>query len=104
MISNKTFHPKLFFQLSRPYPLNYLFSYPLSLKLLTEPHLSACEQAFGWSSGELGRGKSEDQRLFAKSTMRLALHDLTLFLDGAKHRSFPDNFPRTYSRAKLIDR
>ena len=44
-----------------------------------------------------------DQRLFAKSTMRLALH-FTLFSDGAKHRSFPVNFPRSYSRAKLIDR
>ena len=44
-----------------------------------------------------------DQRLFAKSTMRLALH-FTLFSDGAKHRSFPVNFPRSYSRAKLIGR
>ena len=41
-----------------------------------------------------------DQRLFAKSTMRLALH-FTLFPDGAKHRSFPVNFLRSYSSAKI---
>ena len=44
-----------------------------------------------------------DQQLFAKSTMRLALH-FTLFSDGAKHHSFPVNFPGSYSRAKLIDK
>ena len=43
-----------------------------------------------------------DQRLFAKSIVRLALH-FTLFSDGAKHRSFPVKFPRSHSRAKLID-
>ena len=32
-----------------------------------------------------------DQQLFAKLTMRLALH-FTLFSDGAKHRLFPVNF------------
>ena len=35
--------------------------------------------------------------------MRFVLH-FTLFSDGAKHRSFPVNFPRSYLRAKLIDR
>ena len=44
-----------------------------------------------------------DQRLLAKSIMRLAFH-FTLFSDGAKHRSSSVNFPRGYSRAKLIDR
>ena len=44
-----------------------------------------------------------DQRLFAKSTMRLSLH-FTLFSDRAKHCSFPVHFPRSCSRAKLIDR
>ena len=33
-----------------------------------------------------------DQQLFAKSTMRLVFH-FTLFSDGAKHHSFPTNFP-----------
>ena len=35
--------------------------------------------------------------------MRFMLH-FTLFSDGAKHHSFPVNFPRSYSRAKLINR
>ena len=34
--------------------------------------------------------------------MRLELH-FTLFSDGEKRRSFPVNFPRSHSRAKLID-
>ena len=47
--------------------------------------------------------KTGDQRLFAKSTIRLAVH-FTLFSDGAKHGSFSVNFPRSYPSAKLIDR
>ena len=35
---------------------------------------------------------TRDQRLFAKSTIWLAVH-FTLFSDGAKHCSFPVNFP-----------
>ena len=38
-----------------------------------------------------------DQRLFAKSTIRLVVY-FSLFSDGAKHGSFPVNFPKSYSR------
>ena len=43
-------------------------------------------------TGDKGFTFTGDQRLFAESTMRLALH-FTLFSDGAKHCSFPVNFP-----------
>ena len=59
--------------------------------------------------GEGGGG--EEKGSFSPSALSLFRFHLSPFLPEtpdtqarAKHRSFPVNFPRSYSRAKLIDR